>query len=129
MIRFFFRTVLSLLANAVGLLAAALLLDGFSVNSFAFVVAVGIFTLATAVLGPFITKVALKNADYLVGGIALVNTFVALLLTSLFSSGISIDGLSTWVLATLIVWLFSMIGSLVLPLFLFKKALDNKRED
>ncbi len=105
------------------------MLDGFSIGSVAFVVSVAIFTAATAILGPFIAKLALKNANYLMGGIALVNTLVALLLTDIFSSGISIEGLSTWILATLIVWLFSIIGSLLLPLFLFKKTLNKIKED
>lgn len=129
MIRLLATTVLSLLANAVGLVAAAFLLDGFSIDSISFVIAVVIFTVATAILGPFITKVALTNAPYLVGGIALVNTLVALVLTTLLSSGISIAGLTTWILATLIVWVFSVIGNLVLPLVLFKKVLEGVKKE
>lgn len=129
MIRLAVRTLLSLLANAIGLIAAAVLLDGFSIDSVAFVVAVVVFTLATAILGPFIAKLALKNADYLMGGIALVNTLVALILTSIITTGISIDGVSTWVLATLIVWLFSMLGNVLLPLVLFKKTLEKVKEN
>lgn len=129
MLRLLATLVLSVLANAVGLIAAAFLLDGFSIDGAAFVIAVLIFTASTAILGPFITKVALTNAPYLVGGIALVNTLVALVLTTLLSSGISIDGLSTWVLATLIVWVFSVIGNLLLPLVLFKKVLEGAKKE
>ena len=57
------------------------------------------------------------------GGIALVTTFVGLLVTTWLTSGLQITGFSTWVLATLIVWVFGVIALLVLPLVIFKKAL------
>jgi putative membrane protein len=38
---------------------------------------------------------------------------------------LAISGFSTWVLSTLIVWLSGVIAAIVLPLFLFKKALAN----
>lgn len=129
MIRLAVRMLLTVLANAVGLLAAAFFLEDFTIDSLAFVIAVLIFTASTTILGPFIAKMALKNADYLMGGIALVNTLVALVLTDIFSSGISINGVSTWVLATLIVWVFSIIGNLLLPLVLFKKTMEKVKED
>ena len=123
------RLVLNVLSNALGLFAASLLLDGFSINGVSFFVAVAIFSIAVTVLGPLILKIAITNANYLVGGIALVTTFAGLVLTSLISDGISISGASTWFLATLIVWVFSIIGSIVLPLFLFKKTLEKAKDN
>jgi len=118
-----------LLANAVGLLVAAALLSGFHINGVAFVIAVVIFTLVEVVADPLITKVALTSVPALRGGVALVTTLVGLFVTTLISSGISINGLSTWILATLIVWLFALIATLVIPLFLFKKALQKHHQD
>lgn len=129
MLRFLAQTVLSLLANAIGLFVANSLLDGFSINGLSFVIAVAIFTFSTAILGPFVLKVALKNAPYLVGGIALVTTAIGLVLTNIFSSGISINGLSTWFVATFVVWLFSVIANVVLPLFIFKQLLAARQRD
>lgn len=126
MIRLLASLTLSILSNALGLLAAAILVDGFSIDGVSFVIAVLIFSLATTILGPLITKVALTSAPFLMGGIALVTTFVGLLITDLVSSGISINGVSTWLFATLIVWVFSLIGSVLLPLIIFKKALAKK---
>lgn len=119
------RATLSLLANALGLITAAWLLDGFSIDAVSFVIAVVIFSVSTVVLGPLILKIVLQNASYLVGGIALVTTFVGLVITSLVSGGISISGAETWIIATLIVWVFSVIGSLLLPLLLFRKVLEQ----
>lgn len=128
MLKFIAQTTLSVLANAVGLIVASLILDGFSIDGPAFVIAVLIFTAASTLLGPFIAKQAMRNAPYLMGGIALVTTLVSLLITTLISDGISIDGIVTWVTATFIIWLFGVIASVILPLFLFKKTLENVKD-
>ncbi len=129
MIRLLAQLVLAVLANTVGLLAASVLLDNFAINTASFVMAVLIFSLATVVLGPLILKIALTSASFMVGGIALVTTFAGLFITNLVSDGISISGLGTWIAATVIVWIFSIIGNLVLPLFLFKKTLEKAKKD
>ena len=126
MLKFFARMALSLFANALALLVASVLLTGFSINGLAFVVAVCIFTASTTILEPLITKIATQNAPYLLGGIALVTTFVGLLVTTLITDGLSIMGIGTWVMATLITWLATVVGSLILPRFLFKEVLGSK---
>ena len=128
MIRLLARLALSVLSNALGLFMAALFIDGFSIDVVSFVIAVAIFSLATTIVGPLIMKIALKNAPYLMGGIALVTTFVGLLVTDFLSDGISIDGASAWIISTLIVWIFTVIGSVLLPLILFKKTLANNKK-
>jgi hypothetical protein len=52
-----------------------------------------------------------------------VTILVALLITSLLSSHLTITGVTTWVFATLIVWLFGVLAMLLLPLVIFKKTL------
>ena len=129
MIRLLARFTLSLLSDAVGLAAAAVILDGFSIHGIAFVMAVLIFALSTTLLGPFIAKVALQHASYLMGGIALVTTLVGLILTNIFSDGISIQGFSTWIIATFMVWIFVVLGNIILPLIIFRKTMQKIRED
>ncbi len=126
MLKFVARMALSLLANALALLVASVLLTGFTINGLAFVVAVCIFTASTTILEPLITRIATQNAPYLLGGIALVTTFVGLLVTTLITDGLSIIGIGTWVMATLITWVATVVGSLVLPRFLFKEVLGSK---
>lgn len=128
MIRLLASLVLTLLANAVGLVVAAVLLDDFTIDNVSFVTAVAIFTLIEVVLGPFIMKVALRNVPALMGGIALVTTFVGLWITDLASDGLSISGVKTYVLATLIVWIFSLVANLLLPLVIFKNTLSKRRD-
>ena len=128
MLRLLARAVLTLIGNAVGLALAAVLLSGFSINGTAFVIALLIFTVVEVVLGPLITKIALQNLPSLLGGIALVTTFVGLLVTDIVSSGLSISGATTWILATLIVWLGALLAGVLLPLVLFKNVLQREKD-
>ncbi len=126
MTRTFARVGLSLLGNAIGLLLAALILDKMSLDGVAFVIAVVIFTVLSAVLDPLVSKLAEKYASALQGGSALVSTFLALVLTALLSDGLSIDGTSTWVVATVLVWLFTMLAGIVLAKLLLKDVPEKK---
>ncbi len=52
---------------------------------------------------------------------------MGLIITAWVSDGLSISGASTWLLATLIVWVISLLGVLLLPLILVKKRVEEKR--
>jgi putative membrane protein len=127
-LRFLASIVLHLLANAVGLLIAAAILDGFSVTAPAFIAVVVVFTVIEVVLEPLIISISLRYAPVLRGGSALVVTLVGLIVTTLVSDGLVIEGLTAWVVGTLIVWLGAVIAGLLLPLVLFKKAMQGGKE-
>jgi len=57
-----------------------------------------------------------------------VTTFAGLLVTMLVTDGLSITGIGTWVVATLVIWLAAVVAGLVLPRFLFKEVLGNHRK-
>ena len=128
MLRLMATIALELMANAVGLLVTASLLPGFSINVLGFAVVLAIFTAAKFVLGPLLTKLSWQYVRALHGGVALVTTFVGLLITNLTTDGLVIRGMDTWLYATLIVWLCGVLAASILPLFLFKKALTTARE-
>ena len=128
MIRLLLRTVLALLGNALGLWIASLVLDDMSISGTAFILAVVIFTVLTVVLQPLITKTAMQNAPALQGSSALVTTLLALVITDLVSDGLSISGPVTWVLATIIVWIVTMLAAVLLPMFLFKELLEDRTD-
>ena len=127
MVRLLIRIGIHLLANAVGLIVAAWVLEGMTITGPAFVIAVVIFTAVEVVADPLITKIAIKSVPALRGGVALVTTLLGLLITTLLSSGLQISGFNTWLLATLIVWLAALIAALVLPIFLVKRVADHRR--
>ncbi len=127
MIRFLLAIVVQLLANALGLIVAAQVLDDVTLTSSAFIVAVVVFTVVYAIAQPFFTQMALSYIPALRGGVALVATLIGLLITTLVTDGLSISGATTWVAATVIVWVVSLIGVLLLPLILVKKKVQENR--
>ena len=127
MLRLLAAVALRLLANAAGLLIAAAVLDGFTVTAAAFVWVVVLFTLIEVVLDPLVLKISIQYAPVLRGGVALVTTLVGLIVVTIVSDGLQISGMTAWVVGTLIVWLGGVLAALILPLFLFKKAMSQRR--
>lgn len=121
MIRFLLRIAVFLGSSAIGLLVASLVVPGVTLRPWGFLTAVVIFTVAQGILSPFFLKMASRYASAFLGGIGLVSTLAALILSSLFSSGISIRGIWSWVAATVVVWLVTAVATLVLPMLVLKK--------
>jgi hypothetical protein len=115
------RTVISLAlllaANAIGLIIAAAVLDKMTLDWAAFIFALIIFTIVEAIATPGVGKLAEAKAPAISSGVALIATFVALLVTDVLSDGLDIEGIGTWILATLIVWICTMLATLVLHKF------------
>lgn len=124
MIRTLIKVGLTIAGNAIGLLVAAALLDDVKLSGAAFILAVIIFTVAELILEPFIEKMVTEHAERLRIFTSLVTTFLALLVTDLLSDGLSIEGASTWLLATVIVWL----GTLLAGVILLRLFVDERRD-
>lgn len=109
--RFFIGWLLGLAGNAIGLILASIILpaDQFSIELFSlsFFWAVLIFAILSAVFTWIVLKFLIRNAGSIVALSGLISTFLALLVTSLISSGLSISGWG-WVWGTLIVWICGM---------------------
>ena len=127
MIRFILSTIAQLIANAVALLVANAFLDDMELTASGFLTAVVIFTVAEVLLLPFFRQMALQKANALAGSTALAASLGALIVTTILSDGLQIEGLTTWVVATLIVWGASLITTLLLPLLVFKSLRDDDR--
>lgn len=127
MIRMLVSLLIQLAASAIGLIVAAVILDDMTLSGSAFIIAVAIFTLTTAIVNPFVMKMAVKQAQALLGASALITTFIGLLVTHLLSDGLSIRGLSTWLFATLVVWLVSLLAAVFIPIILVKRGVESAR--
>ena len=127
MLRLIVSFAIHLVANAVGLLVANLVLDDLTIDAGPFLWAVLIFTVVETFAGPLIMKIALQNAKGLMGGIALVVTFVGLLVTEIIADGFDINGVSTWIAATVIVWFAAMLAGLIIPVILVKRGVESAR--
>ena len=115
MIRFLVRTLIALVANAVGLIVAAIVLDDVHLNAASFVVAVVIFTAVFVLLQPFLAVQLRRMGPGMLGTVSLIATLVSLIVTDLLTDGLSISGVLTWILAALIVWLVALVATLLLP--------------
>ena len=98
------RAGLSLGTSAVALLVAALLFDRFSVGFFSFPIVVVIFTVVGMVAKPLAAAILERWTQSASWAIGLLATWLTLLVTDLVSDGLQIEGLFTWVVSTVIVW-------------------------
>jgi len=112
-------------ANAVGLIVASLVLDGFEIDATGFIIAVVIFTVVLAFMQPFLVSVMRRGRSAALGGVALIATLVSLIITDLISDGFSIDGIGTWIAAAVIVWAAALLAAFILPFLGLKKYLED----
>ena len=127
MIRVIVRTAVMLLANAVGLIVAATVLDGMDLDATAFIFAVVIFTVVYALMLPFFASQLRRRGSSALGGVALIATLVSLIVTDLISDGFTMSGVGTWIAATVIVWLASLLSAFILPYLGLKKYLEERQ--
>ena len=128
MIRLLVRTLIALVANAVGLILASLLIDGFNLSVTGFVVAVAVFTITFALMQPFLIAQLRRAPAAVLGGVSLIATLVSLIVTDLLSDGLTISGVGTWIAAAVIVWLAALVAAFILPFLGLRKFLDERRD-
>lgn len=107
--RFLMGWLLGLGGNAIGLLLAALILgDQFQLSfPLGFVVSLILFAILSAFFTWIVLKFLVRNAGSIVALTGLIATFLALLVTSIFTDGLDINGWG-WLWGTLIVWICGM---------------------
>ena len=127
MIRWLISVALHLAANALALLVADLVLDDLSIEASAFITAVLLFTLVEVLVQPMLTPATLQGAAALRGSVALVATFIGLVVTALINEGFNSDGLWTWIGATVIVWAGGLVAAMILPLIFVKERVGDER--
>ena len=127
MIRLLIRVGIALLGAAIGLIVAAVVLgDDMTLDGPAFVLALIIFVVLTAVLEPLIEKIGDEHMSIIAMFSSLITTFLALLITDIVSDGLSIEGSVTWVLATLIVWVCTALATWILLRMFIKNVRENR---
>ena len=108
--RFLLGWILSLAANAIALVLASLLISGFSITSaWGFIFAVIAFGILNGIATWGVGRGIRGRADRLMPAVGIFSTFLALLVTTWLSGGLRIDGIGTWIIATVFIWLVSMI--------------------
>jgi uncharacterized membrane protein YvlD (DUF360 family) len=129
MIRFLLNMVVYFLAALVGIIAADVILPGFTVSGFtSYVVVALIFGVIQGILSPLIGNVVSKNARAFQGGVGIISVLITLVITEAITPDLEVDGPATWILAALIIWLFAAIAAFILPFFIVKRVVDERRD-
>ncbi|MFJ2550356.1 hypothetical protein [Microbacterium sp. NPDC087591] len=131
MITFLFRAAIYILSAGIGLIVADLVLDGFQIDWskwWGFVLCILIFALLQSILSPWISKLADRYAPVLLGGIGIFSTLVALIIVVLLPvGGLRITDAAGWILGSVIVWLVTALGTVLLPLLFVKRKVKDAR--
>jgi len=126
-----FRTVIFLASAALGLIVADLALADFRIDWskwWGFIICIVIFAALQSVLSPWIATLANRYAPVLLGGIGIFSTLIALVVVVLLPiGGLHISGVVGWLLGSVIVWLITALGSLLLPMIFLKRRTADKR--
>ena len=126
MIRFLIRTAVFFASALIGLFVADMILADLSVTGESYLLVAIIFALIQALISPLMFKTVHRNASAFTGGVGLISTLVALIATTILTSGLTITGLTTWILAALIVWLAGAIAAFLLPLIFLKRTVQER---
>lgn len=124
--RLLFQVISQVVLGAIGLIAANFLIPDFTLHLGGFLTALGVFTIAHALLGPFVLNIAQRYAAPLAGGVGLIATLLALWVASLFEGGIELHGMMTWVGATLLIWAITALGGWIFMAFIIDKWLKRR---
>jgi hypothetical protein len=108
------RLVASLAGVAVGILLADVLLTGFSASAGAIIETTVVFWVVNLGVSFLALKVLVRNPSVPVAGLlALASTIVSLVIVNILVSGLKLSGTTTYVFATLIIWITSAITVMV----------------
>jgi hypothetical protein len=104
----------SLAGIAVGIIVSATLLDDFSIDAGALVSATLLFWIVHIAVQFLALRVLVRQPSVALAGLlALASTIVALIVVNIIVDGMRIDGISTYVLATLVIWLATVAGDII----------------
>jgi len=115
------------IASAIALVVGALVLDDMALDVDGFVIALLVFTAVGVLAEPLLRQTAFRSSPALLGSSALVATLVSLVVTVIVTDGLRISGATTWVLATVLVWIVALVARLLLPFLIFKRVLAEAR--
>jgi len=119
--------IVALVTSAVALAVAALVLPGFDISGLTFPVLVIEFALILVIARAALETIIDKNAHIFSSFVGLIGAFVALLVTNAVSDGLTIDGIDTWIFATLIVWGGMILADLLIGRALFRRITGKER--
>jgi len=119
--------VVRFVVACIALALASLLLDGFSIHTIAFPLVALVFTVIMMIARAVLDSVLDKHAQWAASFVGLGAAFVALVLTNAFSDHLTISGASTWLWASLIIWLGGILAELLVGRALVRRIAGPER--
>jgi hypothetical protein len=118
-------TLVALGANPVALIVASTALAGFHLSAVDFPIVLVAFTLLALFVRPVVKAVVRTYAPFLAIAGSLIAAFIVLVVADLVLKGLSIHGLKTWIVATLLIWGVGILTSLALGAYVAKSVLPD----
>jgi putative membrane protein len=114
LVRWGIRLGASLAGVAVGIVLSVALLSDFSASTTAVVTATVVFWIVHLIVNFLALRVLVRQPSVALAGLlALASTIVALIIVNLIVSDLSIRGASTYILATLIIWITTAVADMI----------------
>jgi hypothetical protein len=114
LVRWGIRLAASLVGIAVGIILSAALLTDFNVTTTGVVVATVLFWIVHLVINFIALRILIRQPSVSMAGLlALASTIVALFIVNIVVDDVSIHGATTYLLATLIIWLCTALGDVI----------------
>jgi hypothetical protein len=108
------RFVASLVGILIGIIVSVALLSGFSATATAIVVSTLLFWAVNLVVNVVALRILIRQPSVTTAGLlALVSTIVSLIIVNIVVSGLRIHGVSTYVIATLIIWIATTLADMI----------------
>ncbi len=114
----------SLVAIAIGLMIASAALSDFNINAGGLLEATLLFWLVHIIVSFLALRVLIRQPSVAMAGLlALASTIVALAIVALIVPGLHVHGAGTLIVATLIIWVTTVIGD-----FVARSLIRDRRE-
>ena len=108
------RIAASLVGIAAGLIVSIALLDDFAASTAGVIEATIVFWIVHIIVNFFAVKVLIRQPSVAIAGLlALASTIVSLIIVNIIVSDVSISGATTYVLATLIIWITTAVADVI----------------
>jgi hypothetical protein len=108
------RVVASLAGILIGIVVSVAVLSGFSATPRAIVVSTALFWIVHLVVTFIALRVLIRQPSVATAGLlALASTIVSLIIVNIVVSGLKIHGVTTYLIATVIIWISTALGDMI----------------
>jgi len=129
LVRWAIRIGMGLAGAAAGLLVSSAVLSGLSISATALVEATAVFWIVHLVVQFLALRVLIRQPSVALAGLlAIASTIVSLVVVTLIVPGLHVHGVTTYLFATLIIWLTTAAADFVGQRMIRDRRMDRREE-